>query len=157
MRKRVPYLPVLLLVTMALGCSGCKTTEFPQNPPSHELLAALESWPDPYYWLIETGVSSRVLGLRQPGESLDDALGRVEKMLDMVQGQWQTISGLHTAQAIMDHLTAHHLAAVAGAIQQSLEANRAQEPAGSTHTFLQTHAIKQGLIGAYRKIKELRG
>jgi hypothetical protein len=157
MRKCSPFLPVFLCVAIALGCSGCKTTRFSENPPPHVLLQALEVWPDDYYWLVETGVSSRVLGLRQPGDSMDEALARVERMIEAVKGQWETIAGLDTAQAIMAHLTAHDLGAVAGAIQQTLDANRAQEPGGSTQTFLQSHAIKRGLTGAYRKIKEHRG
>ena len=157
MRTCSPFLPVFLLVAIAFGCSGCKATQFPENPPPHALLQALEVWPDDYYWLVETGVSSRVLGLRQPGDSLDEALARVEQMLEAVKGQWETISHLDAAPAIMDHLKAHDLGAVAGAIQQSLDANQAKEPGGSTQTFLQSHAIKQGLIGAYRKIKEHRG
>jgi hypothetical protein len=156
MRKRSLRLLVLLLVISAFGCSGCQTT-LQKDPAPHELLAAVEGWPDEYYWLVETGVSSRVLGLRQPGERLEDALVRVERMLDMVRGQWQTIAGLPSAQAIMDHLKAHNLVEVAGAIQQSLDANQATAPGGHTHTFLQARAVKQGLIGAYRKIKELRG
>ena len=157
MRKCSPFLPVFLLVAIAFGCGGCKATQFPENPPPHALLQALEVWPDDYYWLVETGVSSRVLGLRQPGDSLDAALARVEQMLEAVKSQWETISRLNAAQAIMDHLKANDLAAVAGAIQQSLDANQAKEPGGSTQTFLQSHAIKRGLIGAYRKIKEHRG
>ena len=157
MRTCSLFLSVFLCVAIALGYSGCKSTTFPENPPPHVLLQALEEWPDDYYWLVETGVSSRVLGLRQPGDSMDDALRRVERLLDGVKGQWETISHLNAAQAIMDHLNAHDLAAVAGAIQQSLDANQAQEPGGSTQTFLQSHAIKRGLLGAYRKIKEQRG
>jgi hypothetical protein len=157
MRTCSPLLPVFLLVAIAVGGSGCTATKFPENPPPHELLQALEVWPDDYYWLVETGVSSRVLGLRQPGDSMDEALARVERMLEAVKDQWQTISRLDAAQAIMEHLKAHDLEAVAGAIQQTLDANQAEEPGGSTRTFLQSHAIKRGLIGAYRKIKERRG
>ena len=157
MRKCSPFLPVFLFVAIVFGCSGCKATKFPENPPPHVLLQALEVWPDDYYWLVETGVSSRVLGLRQPGDSMDDALARVERILEAVKGQWETISRLNTAQAIMDHLKANDLEAVASAIQQSLDANQAQEPGGSTQAFLQAHAIKRGLIGAHRKIKEHRG
>jgi hypothetical protein len=88
---------------------------------------------------------------------MDEALARVERLLEAVKGQWQTISRLDAAPAIMDHLKAHDLEVVAGAIQQTLDANQAQEPGGSTQTFLQAHAVKRGLIGAYRKIKEHRG
>jgi hypothetical protein len=157
MRTRSLFLSVLLCVAIAVGCSGCKSTLFPENPPPHDLLQALEAWPDDYYWLVETGVSSRVLGLRQPGDSMDEALRRVERLLEAVKGHWQTIARLDSARAIMDHLKANDLEAVAGAIQQSLDANQAQEPGGNTQAFLQAHAVRRGLIDAYRKIKEQRG
>lgn len=157
MRKRSLFLTFLLCAAIVVGCISCKTTTFPVNPPPHELLQAIETWPDEYYWLIETGVSSRVLGLRQPGDSIDAALDRVAQMLDAVKGQWGTISDLNAAQAIIDHLNATNLGELAGAIQQTLDANQAEEPGGNTHAFLQAYAIKQGLIGAHRKIKEHRG
>ena len=72
--------------------------------------------------------------------------------LQAVQGRWEPLSSLSSPQAIIEYLRAHDLDAVAGAIQQSLEANKDQEPArDSAHLFLQTRAIKQGLIDAYRK------
>jgi hypothetical protein len=153
---RALFLPCFLGVAMALALHGC-TTKFPVHPPEHALLQALEAWPEEYYWLLETGVSSRVLGLRQPGDSLPQALSRVEQTLEAVRAQWDTLAALNSAVAIMDHLKANALEPVAGAIQQTLEANQAREPDRHMHEFLQAYAIKQGLVDAYRKFKQQRG
>jgi hypothetical protein len=78
-------------------------------------------------------------------------------MLDAVELLWGTLSGLQSAQAIVDYLNVNNLKEVADAIQQTLVANQAKEPSTNTHAVLQAHAIKQGLIGAHRKIKKRRG
>lgn len=156
MRKRSLFLTFVLSVVILLGCMSCQTS-FQKNPPAHEMTKTIEVWPDAYYWLVETGVSSRVLGLREPGERADEARRRVEQRLDTVKAQWGTLSGLDSAQAIIDHLNASHLGDVAGAIRQTLDANRAQAPGGDAHAMLQASAIKQGLVDAYQKINKPTG
>ncbi len=156
MRKRSLFLTVLLSVAILIGGLGCQTI-FSPDPPAHDLLKAIEDWPDEYYWLIQTGVSSRMLGLRQRGDRPQEALARVEKKLDAVKDQWANLSGLNSAQSIIDYLNANNLEDVAGAIRETLDANQAQAPSRSTHAFLQARAIKQGLIRAHRDIKKNRG
>jgi hypothetical protein len=156
MRKRSLFLTLLLAVVILLGCLSCQTT-FKENPPEHEMIKTIEVWPHEYYWLVETGVSSRVLGLHQPGEGEAEARRRVKQRLDMVNAQWGTLSGLDSAQAIIDHLEAHHLEDVAGAIRQTLDANQAQAPSGGSHMTLQASAIKQGLVEAYQRVNPPTG
>ncbi len=153
MRKCVRCLMFVLSLTIIFACMSCQT-EFREAPPAHELLNAIEVWPDDYYWLIQTGVSSRVLGLRQPGESISEALVRLEQQLDAVRDQWANLSGFQSAQAIIEYLNTNDLGDVAGVIGQTLEANAAEVPSGETHAFLQARAIKEGLIDAYQKIKQ---
>lgn len=154
MRKRSLFLTFVLSVAILFGGMSCRTS-FQENPPPHEMVKTIEAWPHEYYWLVETGVSSRVLGLREPGESSDEARRRVEQRLDTVKAQWGTLSNLGSAQAIMDYLDANNLGDVAEAIRQTLEANRAQAPSGDSHATLQASAAKQGLVDAYQKVKSI--
>ena len=147
--------PCMAVTVVMLTLSACET-RFPGSPPPHRLLQELNKWPEPYYWLVETGVSSRVMGIRAPGAGLREALARLDEMLSQVKEQWGVIGALDTAAALIDYLRQHELDPIAAAIETTLTANRAQEPTGEFHRQLQIMAIKRGLISAYEEVKKER-
>ncbi len=150
----VPFLAVALLTTTL---SSCAETKFPESPPPSPALDALEGWPDEYYWLVQTGVSSRVLGIRERGEGIENALQRVDTILTKVKQQWKSVGKLDTSDELITYFRGHELAPIAQAIEKTLDANKAREPSGEPHAWLQAKAIKDGLIDAHRKIKETVG
>lgn len=109
--------------------------------------------PDSYYRLVEAGVSSRVMGIRAPGESLESARHRVEALLSEVKAQWSSVAPLDTAAELLAYYRAQQLIPIAEAIAQTLTANQVQEPADMHHSQLQANAIKQGLVSAYQQVK----
>ena len=108
--------------------------------------------------MIETGVASRVMGIRASGESIHEALKRVDKLVSQVKKNWSDIEGLDTAVKLIDYFRQHDLEPIAVAIEKTLAQNKALEPAGEFHPQLQARAIKRGLIISYREVeKELSG
>ena len=150
---------LITLVVVATTLSSCgKETIFSNEPAPHPLLKELEKWPDDYYWLIETGVASRVMGIRASGESIEESLKRVDKLVSQVKKNWSNISELDTPANLIDYFRQHNLKPIAEAIEQTLSQNKALEPAGEFHSQLQALAIKRGLISSYREVqKELTG
>jgi hypothetical protein len=53
---------------------------------------------DTYYRLVETGVASRVMGIRVLGESLESARHRVDTLLSQVKAQWSSVEQLGTGR-----------------------------------------------------------
>jgi hypothetical protein len=148
-KSSVPWRVIVSLITLVvvatlLSCG--KETTFSPEPAAHRLLNELEKWPDDYYWLIETGVASRVMGIRAGGEDIDESLKRVDKLVSQVKADWSSIAKLDTAVKLIDYFRQHN------------SQNKAREPAGEFHAQLQALAIKRGLISSYREVqKELAG
>ena len=148
---------LITLAVMAATLSSCgKETKFPTEPAEHRLLDELNKWPDKYYWLVETGVASRVMGIRESGDSIEDALKRVNKLVSQVKADWSHIAELDTAAELIDYFRQHDLEPIAEAIQQTLEQNEPQEPepTGEFHPQLQALAIKRGLISSYQEVQK---
>ena len=126
-----------------IGLSSCgRETLFPDRPETHRLISELQAWPDEYYWLVATGVSSRLMGM----PSADAVLGLVEE-------QWPNIENLETAEALITYFNENNLTAIADAIEKTLSQNSATEPTGEPHRKLQADAIKAGLLDAGWKVK----
>jgi hypothetical protein len=155
-RVIVSLITLVVVATALLSCG--KETTFSPEPAAHRLLNELEKWPDDYYWLIETGVASRVMGIRAGGESIEESLKRVDKLVSQVKADWSNIAKLDTAVKLIDYFRQHNLEPIAEAIEKTLSQNKAREPAGEFHAQLQALAIKRGLISSYREVqKELAG
>ena len=154
-RLLLPF-AALLAVILALSSCGLYETIFKPHPKSHRLLEELEKWPHEYYWLIETGVSSRVLGIRSEGDSISDAHKRVDELLTMVKEQWEEIAPLDKPAKLIKYFQDNNLEPIAKAVKETLDANQDSEPEtpGEFHQQLQARAIKQGLIAAYREVKD---
>lgn len=146
----------LLVFAMTLFLTHCGwiNSVFSPNPKAHELLKALEKWPNEYYWLIETGVSSRILGIREEGDHIDEARKKVAELLNKVQEQWGGVGILNTSNEITTYFRDHNLVPIAEAIDKTLAANAAHAPNDDEHVWLQARAIKQGLIDAFNKMQE---
>ena len=146
----------LVVVTTAISSCG-KETVFPTEPPAHRLLKEMEKWPDEYYWLIETGVASRIMGIRVSGESIQESLQRVDKLVSQVKADWSNIAELDTAAKLIDYLRKHNLEPIAESIEKTLAQNKDREPGGEFHPQLQARAIKRGLISSYREVQKELG
>jgi len=147
--------PFITLLLGILALSSCQTeTIFPKKPESHRLLIELEKWPNEYYWLVESGVSSRVMGIRAEGDGIGEALRRVDELLGQVKEQWSSIGTLDTPGKLINYFRAHDLAPIAEAIEKTLSQNRAREPTDELHSQLQAMAIKRGLTYAYNEVRK---
>lgn len=158
----VPLRVIVLLIALivaATSISSCgKETIFPPEPDPHRLLKEIEKWPDEYYWLIESGVASRIMGIRASGESIRESLKRVNKLVSQVKADWPNIAGLDTAAKLIAYFRQHNLEPIAESIEKTLAQNKAREPSGEFHPQLQAQAIKRGLISSYREVqKEMEG
>ena len=150
-------LRLAIFALLALGpglLSSCQETSLPPQPPPNPNPEQCRQWPAPYYCLVETGVSSRVLGLRSPGESSAEARSKVGQLLGEVEEQWDNIAPLETAETLITYCRTQNLLPLAEAIEQTLTHNKTQEPpGGARHSQLQAMAIRAGLIYAYRQVK----
>ncbi|MBV6506421.1 MAG: hypothetical protein ILNGONEN_01998 [Syntrophorhabdaceae bacterium] len=146
----------LLVFAMTLFLTHCGwiNSVFRPNPQAHILLEALEKWPNEYYWLIETGVSSRILGIRAEGDNIDEARKKVAELLKKVQEQWSDIGTQNTSNELTTYFREHNLVPIAEAIDKTLAANAAYAPNDKEYVWLQARAIKQGLIDAFNKMQE---
>lgn len=142
---------VLILAAVVLVSCGKETT-FARDPGEHRLTQEQKQWPDKYYALVEAGVSSRLMGMRSPGDSLARARSKITELLNRMQAQWSSIDSLGTAEALVAYCRAHELTPIAAAIEQTLVANKAQEPTGAQHLPLQASAIKEGLAFAHKQV-----
>lgn len=128
---------------LMIGLSSCgHETVFPDQPETHRLINELREWPDEYYWLVATGVSSQIMGIQSAGA-----------LLTRVEAQWPNIENLETAEALITYFNEHDLAVIAEAIQKTLAQNSASEPTGESHKQLQADAIKRGLVNAVWEVK----
>jgi hypothetical protein len=142
---------MLMMAALVLLSCGMETT-FPENPEMHRLTEEQKKWPDKYYGLVESGVSSRIMGIRSPGEPLASARAKIIALLSQVKAQWSSIESLSTADALVVYFRTHQLTPIAEAIEQTLVANTAQEPTGAQHPQLQAAAIKAGLAFAHKEV-----
>jgi hypothetical protein len=128
---------------LMIGLSSCgRETVFPDRPETHRLIDEMREWPDEYYWLVATGVSSQVMGIQS-----------AESLLSRVEVQWPNIENLETAEALITYFNEHDLATIAEAIEKTLSQNSASEPTGESHRQLQADAIKRGLVNAVWEVK----
>ena len=132
------------LVSMATALTSCGgETVFPKQPEAHRLFNEVREWPDPYYWLVAAGVSSRVMGL-----------GSADKLLGEFKEQWTRIEALDSAEELINYFGEHDLAPIAEAIEKTLSQNRDSEPTGESHIQLQADAIKRGLTYAFWEVED---
>jgi len=132
---------VLGFVTVSLSSCGGETL-FPKEPEAHQLFKEVHEWPNEYYWLVASGVSSRVMGL-----------GSVDSLLSDLEEQWTNIEPLDTAEKLINYCRTHDLAPIAEAIEKTLSQNSGMEPTGESHRQLQADAIKRGLLNAFWEVK----
>ena len=128
-------------ITISLASCGGETL-FPKQPEAHRLFEEVHEWPNEYYWLVASGVSSRVMGLR----SVDDLLSELKE-------QWTKIEPLDTAKKLINYCRTHDLAPIAEAIEKTLSQNSGTEPSGESHLQLQADAIKRGLLNAFWEVE----
>lgn len=141
MWRRLVAVIALGFITISLTSCGGETL-FPRQPEAHELFEEVHEWPNAYYWLVASGVSSRVMGLRS-----------VDALLSELKEQWADIEPLDTADKMISHFRIHDLAPIAEAIERTLWQNRAAEPSGESHSQLQADAVKRGLCYAFWEVK----
>jgi hypothetical protein len=135
------YIIAIGLISAILSSCGGETL-FPKEPEAHKLFDEVQEWPDEYYYLVASGVSSRVMGLRS-----------AEALLDVVKEQWADIETLETADELITYFRAQYLVHIAEAIESTLSQNRPAEPSGDSHLQLQADAIKRGLLYAFWEVK----
>jgi hypothetical protein len=138
--KLIPFLTVVVMMFL----SSCIETRFLEYPESHRLLNEIQKWPDEYYWNIETGVFSRVLG--------NSTVEQSKSLLTQMVQDWDAIVVLDTSEKLINYFQEHNLFPIAEAIQETLIANAEQESTGELNSWLQAKAIKVGLINAYDEI-----
>ncbi len=77
---------IISFCLLMIGLSSCgHETVFPDRPETHRLISELQEWPDQYYWLVATGVSSRVM-----------VIPSADALLSQVEEQWPSIKNLET-------------------------------------------------------------
>ena len=150
--RRLTITGMLLILAAVVLVSCGKETTFARDPGEHRLTQEQKKWPDKYYALVEAGVSSRVMGIRSPGDSLASARTKMTELLSRMKAQWGSMDSLSTAEALIAYCRAHDLTPIAAAIEQTLVANTAQEPTGAQHLQLQASAIKEGLAFAHQQV-----
>ena len=137
---------VVTLVLLTVALSACATvTKFPENPEEHPLLKRLQEWPHPYYFMVERGVFSRLVGL-QP-----EALMRT--LLSAVEARWPDISRLQTPDALMTYFRTTGLAPIAERLEVTLASNAANRPSDGD-SRLEAEAIKKGLVAAFYEARQ---
>ena len=111
-----------------------------------------------YYWLVKTGVSSRILGLQFADPNLpfatqiEENREEIGRLLGVVKQHWEDISEQPDAERLIDFLHANRMKPIAGAIEKTLEANADQEPTTQEeHEHIQVDAIRRGLVDAIDK------
>lgn len=150
--QRLTIVSIVWLLAAVVLVSCGKETIFARDPGEHRLTQERQQWPDAYYALVEAGVSSRVMGIRAPGDTLASARTKITALLHRMKAQWHQMDSLSVAEALVAHCRAHELTPIAEAIEQTLMANKAQEPTGTPHLQLQVSAIKAGLAFAYHQV-----
>lgn len=131
-----------MVVLVLAGCTmGCRSTRFPEDPEAHPLYEELQDAPHRYYFLVRTGVRSRLLGI------LPDK--RRQRQLLRIKRQWAAIDRWQTAEALLDYFRTHGLTPTAKRVAATLEANAANAPPGGAREHLEAGAIKIGLLQAY--------
>lgn len=143
--KRRAVMVVLVLVVCA---AGCRSTRFPEDPEAHPLYEELQAAPHRYYFLVRTGVCSRLLGLL-PDEKRRQQLMRIKR-------RWAAVDRWQTAEALLDYFRAHGLTPTAKRVAVTLEANAPNAPPGGARKRLEAGAIKVGLLQAYYTARRAR-
>ena len=142
---RMWRLPVFIIFLCFLmnGLTSCgHETVFPDRPETHRLINEMREWPDEYYWLVATGVSSQLMAM----PSATGLLSRIEE-------RWSNVKKLETAEDLITYFNENDLRAISEAIEKTLSQNRAAEPTGDSHKKLQADAIKRGLANAAWEVK----
>jgi hypothetical protein len=143
MNSYISLIASVTLVSMAIALSTCgRATVFPREPEAHRLFEEVQEWPDEYYYLVASGVSSRIMGLRS-----------AEELLGELKNQWANIEVLGTVDKLINYFRAHDLVPIAEAIERTLSKNRAAEPVSESHKKLQADAVKRGLCYAFWEVK----
>ena len=138
-----PRVFIIFVCFLMVGLSSCgRETKFPDRPDTHRLINELREWPDEYYWLVATGVSSRVMGIPS-----------ADAILSLMEEQWPNIGNLESVEALISYFHENDLTAIADAIEKTLSQNSASEPTGESHRQLQADAIKRGLVNAVWEVK----
>lgn len=140
MRTATHRLVCCLLALVLLHAAGCRSTRFPETPAEHPLWAELQEASDPYYFLVRTGLRSRVLGIQPEAE--------MRRLLDAVRAEWPGIDRQPTAAGVAAYLTGRGLTPVALRVTETLDANAAERPA-DFDAALEAAAVKVALLGAY--------
>ena len=141
MRRGLVSIVALGFIAVSLASCGGETL-FPEQPEAHQFFDEVHEWPNEYYWLVASGVSSRVMGL-----------GSVDSLLRDLKEQWTNIEPLDTAEKLINYCRTHDLAPIAEAIEKTLSQNSGMEPSGESHRQLQADAIKRGLLNAFWEVK----
>lgn len=136
----------LLLVSFLFALFSC-ATRFPDNPEAHRLYKELQQAPHPYYFMIERGIFSRIVGI-QP-----EALMRA--LLSAVEARWSEIDRLDSSEALITYFRTVDLAPIAERIEETLSKNVENRPP-EVNLFLEAAAIKQGLVVAAYEVKRER-
>lgn len=134
---------VVTLVFLAMALSSC-ATQFPESPQKHRLFEELEKAPHPYYFVVERGVFSRILGI-QPET-------RMRELLSTVKARWGEVGSLDTAGTLISYLRAKGLAPIADRIEETLSKNMQTRPPDLDRR-LEAGAIKQGLVDAFYEVQ----
>jgi hypothetical protein len=143
---RSALVSVITLLVLTVTLSSCATvTTFPEHPEEHPLLKEQKQWPHAYYFMVERGVFSRLVGL-QP-----EALMR--SLLSAVEARWPAISRLQTPDALMTYFRSVGLTPIAERIEVTLNKNAASRPSDVDHR-LEAAAIKKGLVAAFYEVKQ---
>ncbi len=137
---------LLLAALLALSLPACQSTRFPEDPAAHPLWEELQEAPDEYYFLVRTGVRSRVLGLQPEA--------RMHALLRRVRAQWAAIDRQETPEALVDYLYANELAPLARRVEATLEANAGSLPPSGAEPRLAAGALKVGLLEAHQEAQQ---
>ncbi len=137
---------LLALVALMLSPAACRSTRFPDDPAAHPLWEELQAAPYEYYFLVRTGVRSRVLGILPEAE--------MRRLLDQVRRQWTALDRWERADAILTHLRTHGLEPIAERVEATLEANAANAPPDGADERLEAGAVKVGLLEALERIDD---
>ncbi len=152
MRRSVFSLPVpwraAVLLFVVVSTADCRSTHFPEDPAAHPLWEELQDAPHEYYFLVRTGVRSRILGIL-PDEKRRQQLTRIKR-------RWPSIDRWETTPALLDYLRSHGLSPVAERVEATLTANAPNAPPGGIEEQLEAGAVKIGLLQAYHAARQGR-
>ena len=142
---------IIPLIVFILNLTGCtKTTKFKENPDEHRLGKTIKEWPNEYYWLVETGISSRILGILTTSGDVQEQMAFVKDIKNHLQGT----RNFDDTDRLITHFRENNIEPVADAIEKTLSANAGREPSGEDHGKLQVKAVTQGLTKAMDQLEQ---